>query len=503
MPATEGSKTAARALKVSCGTSPMDRRQFSFRHAFRIGRAEDCDVVIAHDYVSRVHAQVTFENGNWWVCDVGSSNGIYVNGVRLPRVSVEQNLTICLGIYGPELTLELEPLPLAAKPVTRPSSAEGDRVVAQYIERYFSRQGASDGAGQHTMYLRQAFQHVQSQEKRKYGQIIGALLAVVLGVGVYGFYEHHQVAKQKAMAEELFYSMKSLDIDIANVERIVGDSNSTLGAEEIRKYRQRRQLMENGYDRFLSTLHVYNPRMTEQERLVLRVARIFGECELDMPAGFMQEVEKYIKRWQSSDRYTKALETARVSGYTKLISDEFLSQGLPPQFFYLAMQESNFDRYAVGPMTRKGFAKGLWQFVPETAVKYGLHLGPLVDLSRPDPGDDRAHVDHATKAAARYIKDLYSSDAQASGLLVMACYNWGENQVLPMVRSMPANPRERNFWMLLKNHRDRIPQETYDYVFYIVSAAVIGENPRLFGFEFDNPLLRKVGDEQRQQVQRH
>jgi hypothetical protein len=25
-------------------------------------------------------------------------------------------------------------------------------------------------------------------------------------------------------------------------------------------------------------------------------------------------------------------------------------------------------------------------------------------------------------------------------------------------------------------------------VFYIVSAAVIGENPRLFGFSFDNPL---------------
>jgi hypothetical protein len=53
---------------------------------------------------------------------------------------------------------------------------------------------------------------------------------------------------------------------------------------------------------------------------------------------------------------------------------------------------------------------------------------------------------------------------------------------------MPANPKERNFWQLLAKHRDKIPQETYDYVFYIVSAAVIGENPRLFGFDFDNPL---------------
>ena len=73
-------------------------------------------------------------------------------------------------------------------------------------------------------------------------------------------------------------------------------------------------------------------------------------------------------------------------------------------------------------------------------------LGPLVELRRPDPGDDRHHWDRETRAAARYLKDLYTTDAQASGLLVMACYNWGEDYVLPMVRSMPANPRERNFW---------------------------------------------------------
>ena len=203
---------------------------------------------------------------------------------------------------------------------------------------------------------------------------------------------------------------------------------------------------------------------------------------------FESEVNKYIKRWQSSPRYAKAIQTAKQNGYTTTISQELLAQGLPPQYFYLAMQESNFDAYTTGPLTRKGYAKGMWQFIPETALKYGLHLGPLVDLSRPDPGDDRDHYDKATKAAARYLKDLYTTDAQASGLLVIACYNWGEDQMLPLVRSMPENPRERNFWRLLSLHRNKIPQETYDYVFYIISAAVIGENPRLFGFDFDNPL---------------
>ena len=95
------------------------------------------------------------------------------------------------------------------------------------------------------------------------------------------------------------------------------------------------------------------------------------------------------------------------------------------------------------------------------------------------------HVGH-TKAAADFLKDIYDTDAQASGLLVMASYNWGPTAIKKRIKSMPENPRDRNFWNLLKNHK--IPKETYDYVFYIVSAAVIGENPPLFGFDFKNPL---------------
>jgi hypothetical protein len=92
----------------------------------------------------------------------------------------------------------------------------------------------------------------------------------------------------------------------------------------------------------------------------------------------------------------------------------------------------------------------------------------------------------ATEAGARFLKDIYNTDAQASGLLVMASYNWGPTPIKHRIRSMPENPRDRNFWNLLKYHN--IPKETYDYVFYIFSAAVIGENPNLFGFSFENPL---------------
>ena len=126
------------------------------------------------------------------------------------------------------------------------------------------------------------------------------------------------------------------------------------------------------------------------------------------------------------------------------------------------------------------------QFIPSTGARYGLRLGPLEDSRTYDPADERHDFRKATYAAARYLKDIYRTDAQASGLLVIASYNWGEGNIIKRLRSMPENPRERNFWELLRRYN--IPKETYDYVFYIFSAAVIGENPRLFGFNFDNPL---------------
>ena len=111
-----------------------------------------------------------------------------------------------------------------------------------------------------------------------------------------------------------------------------------------------------------------------------------------------------------------------------------------------------------------------------------------MQLRRPDTRDERHHFGKSTLAAARYLRDIYDTKAQASGLLVIASYNWGERRVIELIQKMPENPRERNFWSLLAKYKNKIPRETYNYVFHIISAAVIGENPRLFGFDFDNPL---------------
>jgi len=471
-------------LLVTVKADGAPDRDYSFKTTFSIGRTEDCDVCIKNEFVSRMHARASFENGEWWLGDLNSSNGIWMGEIRMPRVQLHAGTSVRLGIKGPELRFNIIKPVVVPRPLANTTKLD----KSDYVQHYFGKGTEKRAAGEHTMMIRTVFAEVQKKQKRKYGGLILALVGVMVCLGGFAFYEHQEASKQRGLAKEMFYSMKSLDIDIANLRDAVTASNNQQGLDQIKRIEAQRGEMENKYDQYLASLHVYSPKMSEQDKLVLRVARIFGECELDMPPDFVTEVNKYIKLWQSSGRMEKAINKARANGYTTTITQQLLAEGLPPQFFYLALVESDFDPYISGPETRKGYAKGMWQFIPDTAVKYGLHLGPLVDLPRPDTLDDRHNYQKETVAAAHYLKDLYGSDAQGSGLLVMACYNWGEDYVLPLVRSMPANPRDRNFWMLLQNHRDKIPQETYNYVFYIVSAAVIGENPRLYGFNFDNPL---------------
>jgi hypothetical protein len=248
------------------------------------------------------------------------------------------------------------------------------------------------------------------------------------------------------------------------------------------------QKLEQSYDRYMDSLDVYGKGLSEKEKLIMRMAHRFGECEINMPEGFAQTVDAYIRNWQASKRLTRAIRHARRQGYIADILDALAAEGLPAQFFYLAVQESNLNSRAVGPPTRFGIAKGMWQFIPTTGEKYGLRIGPLKDQAVVDPLDERHDFAKSTQAAARYLRDIYTTDAQASGLLVMASYNWGEHRVVERIQAMPANPQQRNFWRLISTYREDVPDETYDYVFSIFSAAVIGENPRLFGFDFDNPL---------------
>ncbi len=455
---------------------------------FVIGRGSGCLVQLKDDVVSRSHCKVFWDQGRWWIEDLQSANGLFSGERRITREPITERVVAQLGAGGPAIELVAippPPLPPPQTPAVQPSrSAPAD--LDHYKAHYFGESEAP--AGEHTIMVRRAFAEVRQKQRRFYFAIIAGVFLLLVLTSAYAIYRHVQHGRQREIAADIFYKMKTQEVLLAQIVAAAEQQRTGESQARVEDLKQRQSEMEASYNKFTDTLDVYSKGLSEEERLVLKTARAFGECELIIPEDFQRTVMQYIARWKESGRLQRAVARAKEKGYIPLITRALAEQGLPPQFFYLALQESSMDVNAVGPPTRFGIAKGMWQFIPATAEQYGLRTGPLSAEAQPDPQDERHHFQRATLAAARYLRDIYATEAQASGLLVMAAYNWGENRVVPLLQTMPQNPRQRNFWELLGKYRAKIPDETYDYVFSIFSAAVIGENPRLFGFEFDNPL---------------
>lgn len=444
-----------------------------FTQPFRVGRAADNDLVIDDPSVSEYHAEVSFDNAQWWIKDLDSTNGTIIGGHPIDRAPVTSSVKVRLGYDGPALTFSLEGAEHHARPTLAQEPSEN-----AIVERYLGDREPGD-MSRRTKLVRRALKNEQERRSQKYAFGLLVLFLAAIAAGAYAFIQRQAVLRQQAAAADLFYAMKSLELDISRLQLSVAEQQS---------YRDRRADLEKRYQDFIEELGIYGAGTTEADRLIYQVVHKFGESEANVPKEFIKEVRRYVDRWTSTPRLVEAIGRAGQHGYGQRIADIMLSHGLPPQLFYVALQESEFKIDAVGPPTRFGIAKGMWQLIPGTARAYGLQTGPLVGVRRYDPRDDRHDFDKSTRAAAQYLRDIYTTDAQASGLLVVASYNWGQTRLLRLLRTMPESPQERNFWNLLTRYRDQIPVETYDYVMKIVSAAVIGEKPRLFGFEFEPPL---------------
>jgi hypothetical protein len=52
-----------------------------------VGRIPECTVVLDELFVSGEHAELTLRQGRWWVRDLGSTNGTFVNGTEVRGTS--------------------------------------------------------------------------------------------------------------------------------------------------------------------------------------------------------------------------------------------------------------------------------------------------------------------------------------------------------------------------------------------------------------------------------
>ncbi|HSB85836.1 MAG TPA: transglycosylase SLT domain-containing protein [Ilumatobacteraceae bacterium] len=455
---------------------PGTNETLRFARTVRIGRAETNGIVLNDDVVSAEHVELRKSGEGWEILDLGSTNGTFIDGEPVTRARLGPVTAVRLGPGGPKLHLTIPGLS-----PRDPTRRVGTLDIA---DRYLADE-APEGMSARTGLIRAAFQERREQlthswlkRTRNLRIAVGILVVVSATAGGVAVWQARRARALRAAAGDLFNTMKSLELDVRRLEAKTGPDRSI---------RERRARLEAQYDDLLKTLGIYSDRTPADVKLIYRTVHRLGESEATVPKGFVDEVRKYIKKWDAAQLQT-SLARANAQNLGPQVSAILLQHNLPREFFYLALQESNFDPKAIGPSTRFGVPKGLWQIIPPTAEAYGLKLGRLQGERMFDPSDDRHNVAKSTTAAARYLEDIYTTDAQASGLLVMASYNMGETRLLKLIRSMPESPAQRNFWALLEKHRREIPAETYNYVFRVFSAAVICANPKLFGFDFEPPL---------------
>ena len=191
------------------------------------------------------------------------------------------------------------------------------------------------------------------------------------------------------------------------------------------------------------------------------VAAVESEA-LDLPVELNDAVLSCIDLYQGRlrDWFQEAL--SRGQKYLPDIRRVFAEEGIPQDLAYVALVESAFKTTAYS----RAKAKGVFQFVSATGRRYGLTVDWWVD--------ERSDPEKATRAAARYLKDLYALFGDWN--LALAGYNAGEGKVL---RGL-ARYRKSDFWELRKTRALR--RETRNYVPLVHAAIVLAKAPDRYGF---------------------
>ena len=148
------------------------------------------------------------------------------------------------------------------------------------------------------------------------------------------------------------------------------------------------------------------------------------------------------------------------SYYFPIFEDILLRYGLPQELKYMAVIESMLNPVA----TSRAGARGIWQFMYQTGVGYGLEINSFVD--------ERLDVEKAVEAAARYLRDAYRTFGDWA--LAISSYNCGAGNVSKAIRRADG---KRDFWSIY----EYLPRETRGYVPAFVGAMYAMTYHREYG----------------------
>ncbi len=199
-----------------------------------------------------------------------------------------------------------------------------------------------------------------------------------------------------------------------------------------------------------------------------------------IPLVYNQHVKQQIQSLTTTRRTTVSLALGRSLKYFPMIEAELDAAGIPLEFRILPVIES-----ALIPTARSRMgAMGIWQFMLATGRNYGLEITSFVDQRR-DPIA-------ATKAACRYLQDMYRIFGDWT--LALAAYNCGPGNINKAIKRAGG---KRDFWEIYTY----LPRETRNYVpifiamtyaFHFHNQHDIEPQDILSPFETDTVMVNRI-----------
>jgi hypothetical protein len=435
--------------------SPQGPKQVPIKgDRLSIGRDATADLVIADEGLSRLHASIHREGDRVWILDERSTNGSYVNGTLVPPAGT----------------------PLA----------DGDEILIGHHTtlRVQIRKASAVTAGAMGPGARPATASAISSPTLI---IIAACFIAVILVGAAA------LSLSSSSNGGTNTNLSARDPEPTPTPGEIGDATPTPIPSPT-------PALTNQVAQFPTPVPVMTPigtpklymQMSETEKLdfIDRRAQHISLMMSNRAYTFNNDVLLLIKKYvdgyasratsTSTKLWGEGLRTlyGRASQYAPYINKSFNEKGVPPVVgLYLAMIETEYNPCLTSPVG----AKGLFQFMPETARGYGV-----------DPAD-RCDVEKMAPAAAAYISDRiaeFGTDSMSVALGI-AGYNRSPDSVRRDLQDvLNSDNKERSFWTLVANSNklDRYFQgENIKYVPKFFAAAIVGETPQAFGLQI-NPL---------------
>jgi len=285
-------------------------------------------------------------------------------------------------------------------------------------------------------------------------------------------YRAGNLEKSKQEFDQALATLLESGLDIQGDERLSSEFDKVV--EDV--YSVEAASLEGGN---ALSLHNYEPTPLDSfsgltfpvdPRTKQRAQQELQSVHSDLPLVSNDYVDGVMTYLQSRGRGYMDMVLRGVGTYGEIIGEALRKEGLPQDLIYLAAGESAFNPFAVS----KAQCVGIWQFSLGTGSLYGLKKDRWVD-DRKDPVKSSA-------AAAHHLKDLYQTFGD--WFLVMAAYDSGPLTVQRAIEKTGY----ADYWELRRLHA--LPAETENYVPIFLATALIGKDPKTYGFDTppDPPL---------------